>query len=316
MYKIQISGIILSVYIILIYFMSNFNCINPGDKNSVKPVNAEKNYNKVGYDFSNPDEIAALPDILHEISGITEIDSSTIACVQDENGILFIYDLKKKRIRRQFFFHSDGDYEGIARIGEKIFILRSDGKLYEVSNYKVPGFTRIAYSTEIPSNDNEGLCYDRNKNRLLIAPKSKIGKDDDDKKKRVIYAFNLNTKKITEKPVIVFQLKEIKKYAVQNKVDVPFKKKKKGKKSKPVIDLRPSAIGIHPITNKLFVLSGMEQLIFVFNINGAIEYMEKLDPELFNQPEGIAFLDNGDLLVSNEGQSGKATLLRFNYKRK
>jgi len=316
MYKIQISGIILSVYIILIYFMSNFNCINPGDKNSVKPVNAEKNYNKVGYDFSNPDEVAALPDILHEISGITEIDSSTIACVQDENGILFIYDLKKKRIRRQFFFHSDGDYEGIARIGEKIFILRSDGKLYEVSNYKVPGFTRIAHSTEIPSNDNEGLCYDRNKNRLLIAPKSKIGKDDDDKKKRVIYAFNLNTKKITEKPVIVFQLKEIKKYAVQNKVDVPFKKKKKGKKSKPVIDLRPSAIGIHPITNKLFVLSGMEQLIFVFNLNGAIEYMEKLDPELFNQPEGIAFLDNGDLLVSNEGQSGKATLLRFNYKRK
>jgi hypothetical protein len=44
--------------------------------------------------------------------------------------------------------------------------------------------------------------------------------------------------------------------------------------------------------------------------------MEKLNPELFNQPEGIAFLNNGDMLISNEGGPGNATLLRFNYKLK
>jgi len=316
MYKIQISGIMISGYILLICFLSNFDCINQGDKNGVKPVKAEKNYNKVGYDLTNPDIVTVLPDMLHEISGITEIDSLTIACVQDENGILFIYDLKKSRITNHSFFHSDGDYEGIARIGEKFYILRSDGKLYEISNYKARELTIISYSTEIPADDNEGLCYDRNKNRLLMAPKSKIESDDDEKKQRGIYAFNLNTKKITEKPVIVFDLKEIKKYAVQNKIDLPLKSKKKGKKPEPEINLRPSAIGIHPVTNKLFVLSGMEQLLFVFNLNGSIEYMEKLDSELFKQPEGITFLNNGDMLISNEGQSGKATLLRFNCQRK
>ena len=65
---------------------------------------------------------------------------------------------------------------------------------------------------------------------------------------------------------------------------------KKGHKKEPDIEFRPSEIGIHPLTNKLFVLSGMERLLFVFNMNGEIEYIKKLDPELFIQPEGITFM--------------------------
>ena len=89
---------------------------------------------------------------------------------------------------------------------------------------------------------------------------------------------------------------------------------KKNEKSEPKIELRTSAIGIHPLTNKLFLISGIEEILFVFDLNGTLEYMEKLDPKLFNQPEGITFLNNGDLLISNEGGPGSATLLRFNYK--
>ena len=56
-------------------------------------------------------------------------------------------------------------------------------------------------------------------------------------------------------------------------------------------------------------------MLFVFDMNGTIEYMEKLNPDIFNQPEGITFLKNGDMLISNEGQNKNPTLLRFNYNR-
>jgi uncharacterized protein YjiK len=274
---------------------------------------AVRNYNPVGYDLSRPDKIDILPGILHEISGITEIDNSTIASIQDENGVLVIYDLSKSNIRNQFLFHSDGDYEGIARAGNTIFVLRSDGVLYEIPDYTSAEFTSIKYKTDIPAKDSEGLCYYKKKNMLLIGPKSDI--EGKKKNKRAIYGFNLETKKLLDKPVIKFDLEEIKEYAVKNKLNLPVTKKK-NEKSEPKIELRTSAIGIHPLIKKLFLISGIEQILFVFDLNGTLDYMEKLDPQLFNQPEGITFLNNGDMLISNEGGSGKATLLRFNYKKK
>ena len=77
-----------------------------------------------------------------------------------------------------------------------------------------------------------------------------------------------------------------------------------------------SAIAIHPITKKLYLLSASDHLFFIFNINGEIEYMEPLNPDIFNKAEGITFLDNGDMIITNEGQNKKPTLLRFNYRNK
>ena len=95
-----------------------------------------------------------------------------------------------------------------------------------------------------------------------------------------------------------------------------MKNGKKGDKKEIDIEFRPSEIGINPVTNKLYVLSGMERLLFVFNMDGEIEYIEKLDQDLFPQPEGITFMKNGDMLISNDVKNNKPALLRFNYIRK
>ena len=55
-------------------------------------------------------------------------------------------------------------------------------------------------------------------------------------------------------------------------------------------------------------------MLYVFDMNGKIQYLQKLDSKLFPQPEGIAFMNNGDLLISNEGRKDLATIVRFNYK--
>jgi hypothetical protein len=51
-------------------------------------------------------------------------------------------------------------------------------------------------------------------------------------------------------------------------------------------------------------------------MNSDLEHVEQLNPALFNKAEGITFLENGDMLISNEGQSKKPTVLRFNYRKK
>src|SRR5690349_937816 len=84
---------------------------------------------KTGYDLNKPKSTFILPDTLREISGITRIDDNTIACIQDENGILFIYDITKNSIKEQYKFNIDGDYEGITRVNNSIYILQSDGVL-------------------------------------------------------------------------------------------------------------------------------------------------------------------------------------------
>lgn len=268
-------------------------------------------FRNINYDLSTPDRIYILPKSLHEISGITEIDMTSIACIQDEHGILFIYDLLKNEIKKQSYFGSNGDYEGIARVDNSIYVLRSDGVLFGIINYESSGFKRVFYNTGIPSGDNEGLCYDQKNNRLLIAPKISIGKD---KNIRVIYSFDLHSKKVIKEPAYELDMSAIKQFAQDNKIDVPTEGHKKGGKGKPDIKFRPSAIAVHPLTNRLYVLSAIDRMLFVFDIKGNIEFLSTLDPDTFKQPEGITFLKNGDMLISNEGQNKKPTIVRFNYK--
>lgn len=275
------------------------------------------NEKTTGYNLTAPDVSFILPDTLREVSGLTYIDSTSFACIQDENGILFIYDVVKNEIKKQYTFNIDGDYEGITRVGKTIYVLRSDGTLFEISDYESKGFKLNSYVTGIPANNNEGLCYDQYNNRLLIACKGKIGKGPEFKDRRVIYGFDLQTKTLSKEPVFDFNLQTIKDFAVKKQIDLPTKeRKKKGETvTEPFLKFRTSAICIHPVTKKLFLLSASDHLLFIFNMNGTTEHIEQLNPTMFNKAEGITFFENGDMLITNEGQDKKPTLLRFKYKK-
>lgn len=259
-----------------------------------------------GYDLDNPTRKIKLPDILHEISGLSEVDSQTFACVQDEKGIAFIYDLEKGEIVNQFKFAKSGDYEGLARAGNSLYVLRSDGKLFEIENFKSKDFKVKEYDTDIPVNDSEGLGYDAINNRLLIAGKSEP-KGKEYKGKRAVFAFDLNTKTTIEKPAYVFSEENIKQFVKENNPEFS-----KGKK-KIKLKINPSGIAVHPKTGKLYVLSSRDNLMYIFNQESKVESVIYLKKSMFEQAEGITFLANGDMLISNEGGNGTPTLLFFSY---
>ena len=267
--------------------------------------------NLPGYDLHQPVFNRILPDTLHEVSGIPAIDNNTVACVQDENGVMFIYDVANHSVKHQFSFYKDGDYEGIARVDNDIYVLRSDGMLFQLKNFQ--SFTALldSFNTGVPADNNEGLCYDPDNNRLLIGCKSKIGKGKEFKDKRAVYAFDLKSKRLGDAPLYEFDVAELKRYALTH--NVPFPTREKKDNEEPVIKFRTSAIAIHPVTKQLYVLSAADHALFVFDTNGNLAHIALLEKQTFNKSEGIAFLANGDMLITNEGQDKKPTLLRFNY---
>lgn len=293
----------LKLYISAVFTLALFACAS-------RYTNNEK---LTGYNLTAPAVSLTLPDILHEISGLTYVDSTSFACIQDEKGILFIYDWKLNEIKKQYTFHIDGDYEGITKVGSTMYVLRSDGTLFEIKDYESLNFQLDSFATGIPANNNEGLCYDPDNNRLLIACKGKIEKGPEFKDKRVIYSFDLQSKTMGEEPVFDFDLQIIKAFAQNQKINLPARSKKKGKIIEPVIKFMTSDIGIHPLTKKLYLLSASDHLLFIFNMDGGIEHIEQLNPELFNKAEGITFLPSGDMLITNEGQGERPTLLQFKY---
>lgn len=270
----------------------------------------------LAYNLKQPKFSYTLPEQLHEISGLTDIDATKFACIQDENGILFIYDALKNELSEQYPFNLDGDYEGITYVNGLIYILRSDGMLFEISNYDSEEIKLVSYPTNIPARDNEGLCYDPVNHRLLIACKSKLNKEArTNDEKHGIYSFDLVEKKLSAVPAFSFNVKKIQAFALEKGISIPSKTQKDGT-IKPVIKFKPSAIAVHPNTKQLYLLSASEHLLYLFDMNGEIQHIEKLNPMVFNKAEGITFFENGDLLISNEGQGGKPTLLGFSYLKK
>lgn len=141
-----------------------------------------------------------------------------------------------------------------------------------------------------------------------------MGNGSELKNFRGIYGFDLASKRLSDQPVYTFNVKTLQQFAVKNKLPLPAKINKKGK-SQVIIKFRPSDIDFHPLTNDLYVLSAIDHMLFIFDKDGYIKQLQILDPSLFNKAEGLSFLENGDMVVTNEGENANATLLLFRYKK-
>lgn len=266
------------------------------------------------YDLEDPDTRLKLPSILQEISGITQVQGDTFACIQDEKGIVFLINAQTGSVIRELPFTGDGDFEGIARVNDTLYVLQSDGILYELPQFLSPESGFIAHETGIPAQNNEGLCFDPLAHRLLIACKSNISKGTEARNVRAIYSFDLHTKKLSTNPTISLHIEDLQEYAIDHEMDVPYKKKKKDKAPVPEIKFRTSAIAVHPMGGRIYLLSATDHMICILKRNGDVDQLIQLDKTIFNKPEGIAFSADNAMIITNEGQEKHPTLLSFTMK--
>lgn len=220
-----------------------------------------------------------LPDILVEISGLAYLDKDRFLCVQDEKGSLFIYNTGTKKIEKEIPFGAPGDYEGVTLAGNTAYVVRSDGKLFEIAGFAGQPSVK-EYNTPLTAADNiEGLCYDAGSNRLLLAAKD--GKDKDGRKN--VYEFPLAAKKLADAPV----------YSIDPSHDLFGKEGKK--------KFSPSAIAVHPSSKELYIVDGPKSRLLVMDRSGNMKKLYQLGSD-FAQPEGITFTPDGELYISSEGK--------------
>lgn len=234
-----------------------------------------------------------LPSELKEVSGIDYLGNNLFACVQDEAGTIYIYDVGQKKIVKEVPFSGAGDYEGIAVAGKAAYVVRSDGRVFEVNGYESGKPSIKEYATPLTDHDVEGLCYDQKNNRLLLAIKAEEpgGKDY-----KGIYAFDLATKKVANKPVF--------------KIDLTDPLFKDINEKKVANNMQPSDLQINPVTREVYVIEGASPKVLIMDENGSKKKLYQMSSSAFQQAEGITFTPQGDLYISNEGKTGTANILK------
>jgi len=239
---------------------------------------------------NQPSHTLLLKKPLREISGISFHNNGQLAAINDEQGKLFVLSTTSGKINT-LSFGEKGDYEDIVRTPEGYYVLRSDGSLFllDERNGKLLADYPLSFSkyTEF-----ESIAYDQDQNRLLLFCKN-CGQ-----REPVVFgwAFNLKTHQLEEQPVVQIGWDVFRKLAKDD-----------------TVEFQPSAAAFHPITGDLYILSSTAKLLAVCNREGQPESVYGLNPDLFQQPEGLCFAPNGDLYISNEGRQSKATLLYFPF---
>ena len=254
-------------------------------------------YTPGGYDITKPQSIE-LGNKLREISGIFWIDENTMLAQNDESGKIFTINLKNLQdfSYPTVAFGEKNDYEDIVKVDSSVYLLVSTGQIIEV-----PGFTGSGdiQGTQVASlqgkNEFETMYYDKDINSIIMLCKD-CHKEKD--QVRTAYRYDLATRKLIDTPYFKIDINVIRKKLDDNRAE-----------------FRPSAAAIHPLQNKLYIVSSIGKLLVITDKKGNVEQAMPISSTLFLQPEGITFAANGDMYISNEaGTEERATLLKFIYK--
>ena len=256
------------------------------------------------YNLRNFTQKFFLPYALEEVSGLSFVEDGLLACVQDEDGKLFLYDYKEKKIKMSLKFWKSGDYEGVEIVEDTAYVVNSKGDIL-VFNYKGEEGKLGTKEINTPlgkKNDVEGLGYDAKKANLLLVCKG----DSEISKKEVpgqaVYKFDLEDNDFSKKPFFTVTKKKIKNFLEEHK-DNAYEEKR--------INFRPSGIALHPIDDTFYIIASTGKLLLEINRDGEILSSYPISPSILGQPEGICFAPNGDMFISSEGEGDKGYILRF-----
>lgn len=254
-----------------------------------------------GYDLNNPVKYK-MPEDLTEISGFAFHNgkNDSVYAEQDEEGFLFNLKLGDKKASYTKFGKS-GDYEDVAICREQVIMLKSDGTLFtfpfsQVRTKEAAKVQKI--KGELPEGEFEAMCGDEKTGLVYVLCKHCA--DEKTSKSSSGYILKLQADgTLKQTGSFAIDVKEIERLA--DKKRVPF---------------RPSAIAKNTFTNEWYVLSSVNKMLVVADVNWKVKNVYPLSVTIFGQPEGMAFDNQRNLYISNEGdQLSAGNILKFSFKK-
>lgn len=261
-----------------------------------------------GYDLSRAVASFELPNALRELSSLAAVGTDRLACVQDEKGMIYYFDLRRGVVAGRAKFAKKGDYEGLAYDGEAFFVLRSDGHVMRVEpasgdadeearDEGLRVVDRADLDTE--QRDLEGIAFDPLTGALIVAPKDRPG-GKRARHLRPLYRVSRATLERDAEPLVVLDLERVREAA-----------ERAGASHKRLVErlrLRFADVAVHPTTGELWLLSAVDRLVLVAARTGEIRGVHFFGEREQPQPEALAFLPDGRLAIASEGRDGPAVL--------
>lgn len=239
-----------------------------------------------------------IPNALDEISGIVWLGNNQLACIQDEDGILFVYDLAQEKIIKKKKFAGPGDYEGLTYLNNYFYIARSDGTIFRMNANLDQDPETVKLKTPFTSENNiEGIAggFD---DLLLIAVKNK-NLEGSDNAYRALYTYDPVSQEIYKDMEITVDYNE----EIWQKI----------KTDDSDVFLMPADVTFQPETRDIYILDAEKPKLVITDRYGKVKKIHKLDPAEFFQPEGICFTPAGVIYIANEGKGGDPNILEVNF---
>jgi uncharacterized protein YjiK len=243
------------------------------------------------YDFENRLSRFDLPGRLDEVSGLAFSPDGRLFAHDDERGRVHEIDPITGEVGKRFDLGADlvrDDFEGIAIVEDRFFLVSSTGWLYEFRegedrdnmDFRVTD-TGVGRVCEI-----EGLDYDPAEDELLIACKISLPE------RAEIVVHRLPIAPDRERPPPV----RIPKAALETFGLSP--------------EFDPSGIAVTP-TGSWLLLSGRHDALIEVSRDGAVHAVAALRKGRHPQSEGLAIGPEGTLFVSDEKNGDQARLTAY-----
>lgn len=272
---------------------------NKANKDHVTNLSTSTPHNQqqtdIPYKLSVGDKMA-MPDDLLEISGIAFVEGQDqeIYAIQDEQGLLFTYNLSTQKLVSTPF-GKDGDYEDISISKTHFFILKSNGSIYSFPIAEKDNIKNVREQKDIlPKGEYEGLFVDKATNHAYVLCKE--CKVDKKQPHTTGYIFKIDSDgRLIPNGEFIVRLDEL------HKFDPKIKK-----------TFKPSALAKKYDSNEWYLVSSVNRALVVTDENFHVKSVTPLDLKRFPQPEGINFDSKGNLYISSEaGNQDKGMIYKF-----
>jgi uncharacterized protein YjiK len=249
--------------------------------------------------LSSPDSASGtiaqwvLPRELDEISGLALTSDGRLLAHGDERGQISEIDYRRGIIVKQFVVGAptiSGDLEGITVANGMVFLLGSNGTLYEFR--EGTNGTRVDYITTDThlgkECEFEGLAFDPQINSLLLACKNVELKDQGDQ--MVIYRWKLDGggERLSQLTVPLSRI-------------LPAIKEK---------ELHPSDITVDLNTGNYVIVASIEGALIEITPAGDVVFARKLTGQ-HDQPESLVITKDNILIIGDEAGRRPAAITLY-----
>ena len=235
----------------------------------------------------------ALPSRLSEISGLAMTPDRRLLAVDDEKAVVYEIDYVSGRLVKAFALGKPvlrEDFEGIAVIGETVYLLTSGGDLYaaaEGDDGDRASFRK--FDTGLGDEcEFEGLAQDPDEGRLLLLCKS------------------IKRKASIDTVAIIPWSLDAQAAALDARIELPIKDISLELRAR---HLHPSGIVVEPRSGAMLIVAARERALIELDADGDLaEALVFPRSERHPQAEGIEIGAGGELIIADEARNGPPRL--------